>query len=180
MMRTHDDTALTPPVSARDHAQGPADAPLTLVQYGDYECPYTRRSLPIVAALQRRLGARLRFIYRNFPLTAIHPHALHAAEAAEAADAQDRFWSMHDELFAHQHELEDDQLVDRARAVGLDTERFAHDMAAHAHLDRIQADVAGGIASGVQGTPTFFMNGARHAGSYDLETLLAALTGEYE
>jgi protein-disulfide isomerase len=180
MMRAHDDTVLTPPVSARDHAQGPADAPLTLVQYGDYECPYTRRSLPIVAALQWRLGDRLRFIYRNFPLTAIHPHALHAAEAAEAADAQGRFWPMHDHLFAHQYELEDDQLVDHVRAVGLDTERFAHDMATHAHLDRIQADVAGGIASGVQGTPTFFINGVSHEGSYDRDTLLAALTAAHE
>jgi protein-disulfide isomerase len=177
-MRAHHDTDLTPPVSARDHAQGLADAPLTLVQYGDYECPYTRRSLPIIAALQRRLGERLRFVYRNFPLTAIHPHALHAAEAAEAADAQGRFWPMHDHLFAHQHELEDDQLVDHARAVGLDMERFARDMAAHAHRERIEADMASGIASGVQGTPTFFINGARHTGSFDLEMLLAALTGE--
>ena len=179
-MRAHDDTDLTPPVTARDHAQGPADAPLTLVQYGDYECPYTRRSLPIVAELQRRLGDRLRFIYRNFPLTQIHPHALHAAEAAEAADAQGRFWPMHDELFAHQHALEDAQLRDHARAVGLDTERFAHDMAAHAHLDRIRADVAGGRESGVQGTPTFFVNGVRHEGSYDVDPLLAAPTGATE
>lgn len=176
-MGAHDGTDLTPAVSARDHAQGPADAPLTLVQYGDYECPYTRRSLPTIVALQRRLGDRLRFVYRNFPLTAIHPHALHAAEAAEAADAQGRFWPMHDALFAHQHELEDDQLVDHARAVGLDTERFARDMAAHAHHARIEADVESGLASGVQGTPTFFINGTRHAGPYDLETLLTALTG---
>src|SRR2546428_2531335 len=155
MAQTPREADLTPPVGANDHAQGRDDAPLTLVQYGDYECPYTRQSRPIVQALQRQLGARLRFVYRNFPLTEIHPHALHAAEAAEAADAQGRFWPMHDYLFAHQHELEDDQLVDHARAVALDTERFAHDMVAHAHRDRIQADVAGGIASGVQGTPTF-------------------------
>jgi protein-disulfide isomerase len=153
-------------------------APLTLVQYGDYECPYTRQSLPIVHALQQQLGARLRFVYRHFPLTAIHPHALHAAEAAEAAGAQGHFWPMHDYLFAHQHELEDGQLIDHARAVGLDTSQFAQEMAAHAHLDRIQTDVESGIASGVQGTPTFFVNGARHECSYDREALLAALTGE--
>lgn len=169
---------LTPPVGERDHTQGREDAPLTLVQYGDYECPYTRKSLPIVHSLQQQLGARLRVVYRNFPLTEIHPHALRAAEAAEAASVQGQFWPLHDYLFAHQQELEDGQLVDHARAVGLDTEQFAHDLAAHAHLDRIQADMESGIASGVQGTPTFFVNGARREGSYDLETLLAALTAE--
>jgi protein-disulfide isomerase len=168
------------PVGERDHAQGRHDAPLTLVQYGDYECPYTRKSQPIVHALQQQLGAHLRFVYRHFPLTEIHPHALHAAEAAEAADAQGRFWPMHDYLFAHQHELEDGQLADHARAVGLNTERFAREMAAHVHRNRIQADVASGIASGVQGTPTFFINGVRHEGSYDRDTLLAALTAEHE
>jgi protein-disulfide isomerase len=169
---------LTPPISERDHAQGPEEAPLTLVQYGDYECPYTRQSLPIVHALQQQLGASLRFVYRHFPLTAIHPHALHAAEAAEAAGAQGHFWPMHDYLFAHQHELEDAQLIDHARAVSLDTAQFAREMAAHVHLDRVRTDVESGIASGVQGTPTFFVNGARHEGPYDRETLLAALTGE--
>ena len=158
---------LTPPVGTRDHQQGREDAALTLVRYGDYECPYTRKSLPIVHTLQQRLGARLRFVFRNFPLTEIHPHALHAAEAAEAADAQERFWPMHDYLFAHQHELADDQLVNHARAVGLDSAQFAREMAAHVHRGRIQADIESGIASGVQGTPTFFVNGARHEGSYD-------------
>lgn len=178
MAQTPHKIDLTPPVGERDHAQGREDASLTLVQFGDYECPYTRKSLPVVHGLQRQLGERLRFIYRNFPLTEIHPHALRAAEAAEAADAQGQFWPMHDYLFAHQHELEDSQLVDHARAVGLDTEQFVRDLAAHTHLDRIRADVQGGLASGVQGTPTFFVNGARHEGSYDLETLLAALTAE--
>jgi protein-disulfide isomerase len=172
--------ALTPPVGAHDHVQGPDDAPLTLVQYGDYECPYTRKSIPIVHGLQRELGDRLRFVYRHFPLTQIHPHALHAAEAAEAAAAQGRFWPLHEHLFAHQHELEDGQLVDHARAVGLDTERVARELAAHAHRARVQADLQSGLASGVQGTPTFFINGARHVGPYDLETLLAALTGAHE
>ena len=168
---------LTSPIDERDHAQGREDAPLTLVQYGDYECPYTRESLPIVQGLQQQLGARLRFVYRHFPLTEIHPHALRAAEAAEAAGAQGQFWPMHAYLFAHQHALEDSQLGDHAQAVGLDAARFARDMAAHAHLARIRADREGGVASGVQGTPTFFVNGARHEGPYDRETLLAALTG---
>jgi protein-disulfide isomerase len=133
-----------------------------------------------VHALQQQLGARLRFVYRHFPLAEIHPHASHAAEATEAAAAQGRFWPLHDYLFAHQHELEDGQLADHARAVGLDTEQFAREMAAHVHRDRIQADVESGIASGVQGTPTFFINGVRHEGSYDRDTLLAALTAEHE
>jgi protein-disulfide isomerase len=170
---------LTPPVGERDHVQGRDDAPLALVQYGDYECPYTRQSQPIVHALQQQLGARLRFVYRHFPLTQIHPHAWHAAEAAEAAAAQGRFWPMQTYLFAHQHELEDGQLADHARAVGLDTEQFAWEMAAHVHRARIEADVESGIASGVQGTPSFFINGVRHEGSYDRDSLLAALTAAH-
>jgi protein-disulfide isomerase len=165
---------LTPPINERDHAQGREDAPLTLVQYGDYECPYTRNSLPIVQGLQQQLGARLRFVYRHFPLVEIHPHALRAAEA------QGHFWPMLASLFAHQHELEDGQLGDHARTVGLDTELFARDMSVHSHLERIRADLEGGAAGGGLGTPTFFVNGAHHEGSYDREALLAALTGEDE
>ncbi len=171
---------LTPPVTDRDHIQGPDDAPLTLVLYGDYECPYTRMSLPAVHALQQQFGGQLRFVFRNFPLVTIHPHALGAAEAAEAADAQGQFWLMHQELFRHQRELSDTSLHAYAQALSLDTTRFAQDMATHAHLDRVRADVDSGIASGVQGTPTFFINGRRYGGSYELDALQSALKGEFE
>src|SRR5260370_29515053 len=120
---------LTLPVSERDDAQGPADAAVTLVEYGDYECPYCGRAYPIVKQLQQRLGRRLRFVFRNFPLKEIHPHAEHAAEAAEAAAAQDKFWEMHDRLFERQFALEDSSFAEYAAELGLDAERFARDLA---------------------------------------------------
>lgn len=166
---------LTNPVSERDHTQGAANAEITLVQYGDYECPYTRRSNYAVAEMQQELGDRLRFVYRNFPLISIHPHALHAAEAAEAAAAQGKFWEMHDYIFHHQHTLEDSDLEKFAEAVGLDLERFNRDMQEHNQLDRIDEDVKGGEASGVRGTPTFFINGTLYKGSWETEQLRAAL-----
>jgi len=180
MLRNDSTIQLTPSVTDRDHVQGPDDAPLTLVLYGDYECPYTRKSLPAVHALQQRLADQLRFVFRNFPLVTIHPHALRAAEAAEAADAQGQFWVMHEELFRHQRELSDTSLHEYAQALSLDTPRFAQDMATHAQLDRVRADVESGIASGVQGTPTFFINGRRYLGSYELEALQTALKVEFE
>jgi protein-disulfide isomerase len=171
MARPH----LTVPVSERDHSQGPADATVTLVQYGDYECPYTRQSTTGVRAIQQQLGDKLRFVYRNFPLVQIHPHALHSAEAAEAADAQGKFWEMHDYIFHHQHTLEDSDLRRFAEAVGLNVAQYDQDMAAHSHLARIEADVESGVESGVGGTPTFYINGARHDGSWEQEVLLSAI-----
>jgi protein-disulfide isomerase len=168
-------TPLAVPVSERDHSQGPATAAVTLVQYGDYECPDTRRSTWVVQAIQQQLGEQLRFVYRNFPLTEIHPHALHAAFAAEAADAQGKFWEMHDYIFHHQHTLADADLEQFAVAVGLDRQHFAHDMAARPFLSRIEEDVQGGFDSGVPGTPTFFINGILYPGSWEQEALLAAL-----
>ena len=167
---------LAVPVSEQDHGQGPVTAPVTLVQYGDYECPYTRQSTTVVRALQPQLGARLRFVFRNFPLVQIHPHALHAAEAAEAAAAQGKFWEMHDYIFHHQHTLEDADLARFAEAVGLSHSQFLQDMNEHRHLRRIEADVESGERSGVEGTPTFFINGVRYDGSWEQETLLTALT----
>ena len=172
-----DDTQdLAVAVAADDHAQGSADAPLVLVQYGDYECPYTRRSLAEVEAVRVELGPALRWIYRNFPLTEIHPHALQAAEAAEAADGQGRFWEMHALLFAGQDHLEAPDLRRYADELGLDTDRFTRDLEGHTRLARIEADVDGGVRSGVGGTPTFFTNGVRHDGPYDAAALLAALS----
>jgi protein-disulfide isomerase len=166
---------LAPPVSERDHIQGPGTAAVTLVEYGDYECPFCGQAYPIVKEIQRRLGDQLRFVFRNFPLTQSHPHAEHAAEAAEAAGAQDRFWEMHDYLFEHQRALDDAYLLEYAAALNLDQARFKHDLTVHTFADRVREDFRSGVRSGVNGTPTFFINGTRHDDSYDLETLLAAL-----
>ena len=167
--------ALTPPVGERDHARGPAEAPLTLVEYGDFECPYTRRARPVVERLGRDFGDRLRFVYRHFPLTRIHPHAQDAAEAAEAAASQGRFWEMHDVLFENQRALEDEDLSRYAAQVGLDTARFERELAEHAHALRVNDDVGSGLRSGVRGTPTFFVGGLRHNGPSDLATLRTVL-----
>jgi protein-disulfide isomerase len=170
------ESRLTLPVSEdRDHVQGSADAPVTLVQYGDYECPYCGEAYPIVRDIQARMGERLRFAFRNFPITTSHPHAEQAAEAAEAAGAQGRFWEMHDHLYENQRHLEDDDLRSYARALDLDAELFDKELAEHVHVDRVHEDFMSGVRSGVNGTPTFFINGLRHDDSYDLETLLGAL-----
>lgn len=169
--RTH----LAVPVNEHDHSQGPATAPVTLVQYGDYECPYTRQSTWVVKDIQKHMGDRLRFVFRNFPLIEIHPHALRSAEAAESAASQGKFWEMHDYIFHHQHTLEDADLERFAAEVGLDQATFAHEMAAHTHLRHIEEDAAGGERSGVQGTPTFYINGTQYRGSWEQEALQAAL-----
>jgi protein-disulfide isomerase len=174
-MTTSNQSGLNPPVGERDHSQGPSTAAVTLVEYGDYECPYCGAAYPIVKEIQRRLGDRLRFVFRNFPLNNSHPHAEHAAEAAEAAGAQGRFWEMHDRLYEHQSELVDEQLELHAAELGLDVERFDREMEAATHRERVRADFLSGVRSGVNGTPSFFINGRRHDGSYDLETLLEAI-----
>jgi protein-disulfide isomerase len=176
-MTASDGTIMTPPVSERDHSRGPAAAPVTLVVYGDYECPYTRKALMEVRMLRGRVGEGLRFVFRNFPLTEIHPHALRAAEAAEAAALQgaEPFWAMHAHLFAHQDALEDADLRGYAAALGLDMARFDRDLDAQAGLPRIREDVQSGLDSGVRGTPTIFINGRRHDAAWDLATLRAAV-----
>jgi protein-disulfide isomerase len=168
------------PVSERDHIQGNPDAPLTLLEYGDYQCPYCGAAYPIVKQIQKHLGNQLRFVFRHFPLTQVHPHAQHAAEAAEAAGAQGKFWEMHDTLFTHQHALDDLSLGGYAADLGLDTDRFEVEMAAHTYAGRVRADFGSGVRSGVNGTPTFFINGQRHDGSYDMSSLLAALNAALE
>jgi protein-disulfide isomerase len=174
-MTAENQAHLTLPVGERDHVQGPAAAPVTLVEYGDFECPYCGQAYPIVKALQERLGDRVRFVFRNFPLTNAHPHAEHAAEAAEAAGAQGSYWQMHDWLYEHQGALDDAQLEQYAADVGLDVERFDREMEAERYQPRVREDFLSGVRSGVNGTPTFFINGARHDDSYDLEVLLAAV-----
>jgi len=167
---------LTLPVDQqRDHVRGPADAAVTLVEYGDYQCPYCGAAHPIVKEVLARMGDRLRFVFRNFPITTSHPQAQHAAEAAEAAASQGSFWPMHDLIFEDQKRLHDEDLRARAERLGLDLETFDHELAEHVHESRVREDFMSGVRSGVNGTPTFFINGARHDGSYDVETLLAAL-----
>jgi protein-disulfide isomerase len=175
MMQESATARLTVPVSQRDHQQGPATALVTLVEYGDYECPYCGEAYPIVKEIKLRLGDRLHFVFRNFPLTQSHPHAEHAAEAAEAAAAQGKFWEMHDSLFEHQQALDDAHLVHYAAALDLDKEKFAREMTEHVYAPRVREDFLSGIRSGVNGTPTFYINGVRHDASYALETLLAAI-----
>jgi protein-disulfide isomerase len=148
---------------------------VTLVEYGDYECPSCGQAYPIVKELLREVGEGICFVFRNFPLVNVHPHAEHAAEAAEAAGVQGAFWAMHDYLFEHQRALDDEHLREAAGALGLDTTRFARELAAHTYAPRVREDYASGALSGVSGTPTFYINGRRHDGYYDLETLRSAV-----
>lgn len=168
---------LTPPVDpARDHVRGPTDAPVTLVEYGDYECPHCGRAHPIVETVRERLGSDLRFVFRNFPLGTQHPHAERAAAAAEAAGSQGAFWPMHDHLFDNQDALTEADLLEYARAVGLDLDRFQDDLAAGTFEDRIREDVRSGARSGVNGTPTFFVGGRRFDGDWnDIDAFVDAL-----
>ena len=162
------------PVNANDHIQGNADAGWTLVEYGDYECPVCGQAYPIVKQLQERLGGQLLFVFRNFPLSEIHPSAEHAAEAAEFAAAYGRFWEMHDVLFENQERLEDEALIGLAAQIGLSAPKLRRSLASDIYRGRIERDFRGGIRSGVNGTPTFFINGARHDGAFNFETLLRA------
>jgi protein-disulfide isomerase len=166
---------LTLPVSGRDHTLGPANAPATLLEYGDYECPHCGAAYPVVEALRERLGDLLRFAYRHFPLSQIHPHAELDAEAAEAAGAQGKFWDMHHALFTHQDALDGAHLMRYAAAIGLDMGAFQRDLETQAYAGRVREDFMSGVRSGVNGTPTFFINGARYEGSHDFATMLEVL-----
>jgi len=163
------------PVSDVDHAEGPKDAPLILVEYGDYQCPSCGEAFPIVKRLQKTLKNELRFVFRNFPLSEIHPHAMSAAKAAEAAALQRQFWAMHRLLFEHQQQLDDPSLLRYAEILGLNTSTFMADVGKAAVAERIASDREGGARSGVNGTPTFFVNGSRVDAGYAYETLLATL-----
>jgi protein-disulfide isomerase len=158
----------------RDHVRGPADAPVTLVEYGDFECPYCGRAEPVIRELLVGFGD-LRYVWRHLPLNDIHPHAQLAAEAAEAAGAQGKFWEMYDLLFAHQSELLMRDLVSYARELELDTERFREDLRKRVFTSRVAEDVESADLSGVSGTPIFFINGRKHYGAYDIDTLSAAV-----
>ena len=161
---------------AVDHVRGPSAGHL-IVEYGDYECPYSRRAFREIQRIEGRPGAGVRFAFRHFPLTEIHPHALAASAAAEAAALQDRFWEMHELLFHRQKALTDDDLRKYADALGLDLDRFEEDRAGDAVRSRVDRDVRSGIASGeVHGTPTLFIDGVVHLGSYDADTLAEVLS----
>ena len=166
--------SLTVPIGDRDHVRSP-DGQLTLLEYGDYECPFCAAAAASVEQLMRIMGNEVRFAYRHFPLTQIHPHAQPAAEAAEAAGQQGRFWDMHELLFAHQDRLAPGDLIGYASTLRLDLRRFAVDLETHAHAPRVREDFLSGVRSGVNGTPTFFTNGVRHNGGYDVESLIEAL-----
>jgi len=171
---------LTMSVNSRsDHIRGSVNnnAPITLVEYGDYECPYTGMAYPIVRELIKEFGDdKIRFVFRNFPLNDIHPHAQHAAEAAEAASAQGKFWQMHDYLFEHQKALDDNHLLDYAQKVGLlDIDKFKKEMSKHVYAPIINKSLKAGIDSGVEGTPTFFVNGVRYEDSWDFDTFSSFL-----
>lgn len=166
---------LTVPVRKHDHVQGSDRAPIVLVEYGDFECPHCGRAHGIVKELQEQMESQLCLVYRHFPLSSLHPHAQAAALASEAADAQGKFWDMHDVLFENQESLEDENLRQYARELDLDLDRFERDAEAGRFLPRVQEDVRSGIRSGVNGTPTFFINGVRYDGSFELPGFTQAL-----
>jgi protein-disulfide isomerase len=157
-----------------DHIRGPVDGPVTVVEYGDFECPYCGRTEPVVRELLREF-ADLTYVWRHLPLDDVHPHARQAAEGSEAAAEQGAFWEMHDLLFQHQDELTPEDLVGYAYQLGLDVDRFARDLAERRHAARVDRDVESADVSAVGGTPTFFINGRRHQGSYDIGTLSASV-----
>jgi protein-disulfide isomerase len=168
---------LTVPVTQSDHIRGSLDAAVMLVEYGDFECPHCRRAHPIVKQLLVTLGDQLCFAFRNFPLTQIHPHAERAAEAAEAADAlggSDAYWGMHGTLFEHQEALEDEDLLRYAQEIDLDAAAFARALQTGQFVPRVKKDFLGGVRSGVNGTPTFFINGERFDGDWTNVRMFAA------
>ncbi len=168
-------TDLVAPVSDRDHIQGSKAVPTTVVEYGDYQCPKCAVGHQIIQSIQQQLGARLCFVFRHFPRTKLHPYAQHAAEATEAAARQGRFWEMHDCLFSRQSTFDNGTLVECADAIGLDIPQFLRELAADVHVNRVQEDVDSGIKSGVQETPTFFINGCRYDNACERSLLLAAI-----
>lgn len=171
--KNHDRLIL--PVGCRDHCQGNSIAKITLVQYGDYQCPTCYMAHQLILCIQKQLGDQIRFVFRQFPQPEIHPEALHAAEAAEAAASQNRFWEMHNHLLEHQSHLFDSNLVEYAIALYLDVNQFLHEMADDCHVEKIQADMDSGRQSGVIKTPTFFINGLKYADDKGLEGLLDAV-----
>ena len=179
LMPTMDDNpatsfVLAEPVGPRDHSIGNPDAPITIVEYGDYECPDCFNFVPIIREIRQRLGQRLRFVFRHFPRSNIHPNASMAAEVAEAAADQGKFWEMHETLFRHQKELGDLDLTHLALKVGLEVYRFESSRSNDRHRRRISDDYQSGVRSGVTKTPTLFINGQRYDGAIEVEAIIKA------
>ena len=166
---------LTVPITAEDHVQGPEDADVTVVEYGDYECPHCGRAYPIVQQVQKKFGEQLRFAFRNFPLGQMHPHAEAAAEVAEFAGVHGKFWEMHDQLFENQEHLGEGLFLALAKELRLSTSAMRQALEQKTFQTRVRADFTSGIQSGVNGTPTFFINGLRHNGSFDFDALVSAI-----
>jgi protein-disulfide isomerase len=184
-MSAHQQGTLRPDVSDKDHSIGPADAAVTLVEYGDYQCPHCLRAHPVINSVRRTLGDKLRFVFRNFPLTQIHPHALHAAEAAEsvaASTGESAYWEMHDAIFEHQRDsadaLDDDHLIAYAAGCGADPAQVRQDLDSNKFEEKVRADFMTGVRSGVNGTPTFFVNGVRFEGDWTKPKFFAAALQE--
>ena len=166
---------LTQPIGPRDHVLGPSDAPVTMVEYSDYECPFCGQAHQIVASVLSTVGDLVRYVPRHFPLSQIHPHALLAAQAAEAAGAQGMFWPMHSTLFENQDALDPEALMVYADALGMNVPRFTEDLRNGVHLPKVQDDFRSGVRSGVNGTPTFFVDGVRLDRGWDAASLVAAI-----
>jgi len=166
---------LTPPLGPGDHVDGPEDAPLELVMYGDFQCPFCTAAQPILRRVRERLDGRLRFAFRHFPLPEVHPDAERAAEASEAAAAQGAFWPMHDALYGARGQLEQAAVVALAAELGIDADRVREELEDRTHSARVARDAESGRTGGVAGTPTFFANGVRHDGPFDAQSLIAAL-----
>ena len=173
-------STLSPPVTASDHAQGDAGAKCTLVEYGDYQCSYCGQAAPVVKRLQEHFGADLRFVFRHFPLSEIHPQAEHAAEAAEFAASNGKFWEMHDQLFRNQATLDDASLLQFAGHLCLSEDELREALHAKTYQPWVKADFLGGVHSGVNGTPTFFLNGRRHDDAFDYKALVSAVRQQIE
>lgn len=171
-------TQLFPAVNNKDHVYGNLNAPLVLVEYGDYQCPYCGRAYPIIKSIQRQLGPDLNFVFRNFPLSKVHPNAVAAAIATEAADLQDKFWEMHDIIFENQKTLDHESIFRFAKTIGLDSERFKKDIQQKELADKVEQDFETGIRSGVNKTPTLFVNGKKYDDIWDENKFLEYLKGQ--
>lgn len=153
-------------INENDHVQGLADASIEIIEYGDFQCPYCRKANNVVKEIQKELGESIKFVFRNFPLTELHPNALHSALAAEAAALQNKFWDMHDILFENQKYLDDENLIQYAKIIGLDEKRFEKDFSKNEVIQKVKEDYSSGEKNGVEGTPTFFVNGKIYRGNW--------------
>ncbi|MEM3404329.1 MAG: DsbA family protein [Nitrososphaeria archaeon] len=170
-------SSLALPVGSRDHMLGSKDALITLVEYGDYECPHCKAAHEVLKRVLGELGGKVLFVFRHFPISTVHPNAKTAAEAAEAAASQGRFWEMHNILFENQDSLDIDSIKRYATTLNMNLQRFEKELLEHVHSQRVREDFMSGVRSGVNGTPTFFINGTRYWGAITVDSLTKALEG---